>query len=144
MDPYWIGFLETLQTVATSIGVLGVATLVQTTLKVSARSNGSGATPVDMVTWEDAVFWMDWTTNILVAFIVLSLKANGSGQFAFGQFGTFLICLFLGGMIVPQFVRWYCTDPTSGNITKNGMKLSNAASATIILMALFAGVNLFA
>jgi hypothetical protein len=136
---------EFLASVGISLAVLVAATLLKVVLEVAARKDGGppgSSAPPQMFTWEDAVFWNDWTTNILVAFGIFAIQGLGGGPVNPVSISILVTCAAMGLLILPGLIRWLGCDPTTGKISKSGMYASNAGSFIIIVLALVAGVDL--
>jgi hypothetical protein len=131
--------LLVLGSVGISLAVLAVATAIQFGLTLAARKNGSSGSAV--LKWDDALFWNDWTTNILLAFGILLLQ--GERVLDADRLLVLLACALLGLLFLPIYVRFLGTDQVTGAVLPEGIIISNVASFLIILVALLAGAELF-
>lgn len=132
----------TWQRILISLTVMFAASILQLVLTVTARRDSSAASTGHIFEWQDADLWADWINNAILAFGILALK-NGA-ELKSSQVGILLGCLVIGLAIIPNYVRWYGTDPATGNLYKyRGLLASNAMSIFLLVAALIAGVDLY-
>lgn len=125
------------------LGVLVGGTTVQLLLKVMSRRDSPGPAPRPLE-WEDSAVWMDWTTNVLVAFgvLVLTTASDSSSQLGSYRVGVLLTCAVLALGVLPAYIRWVGIDPATGKLRLvTGILASNIFAFVIIVTAIAAGVD---
>jgi hypothetical protein len=125
--------------VAASLAVLLVASLLQTLLRVSSRN---GSAPAYVLRWSDSEFWIGWTVSLILAFTLLYL--GSAPELDPTRSGVLIGCLVASLAVLPVYARCMGIDPATGNMRKvRGVVVTNIISLSIVIPALFAGVNLY-